>query len=931
MTQLLIFLLLGLANGAVYASLALALVVTFRSSGVVNFATGAIALYSAYTYAFLRQGELFDPIPGLPTTVHLAHSMGFGPAAALALAITVVLGLLLYAVVFRPMRGAPAVARAVASLGLTVLMTGSMEQRVGDTPVNVGSIFPSTSYKIGAVLVSANRLWFAATVVVVALVVAGAYRFTRFGLHTRAAAETEKGAYLSGISPDRIAAVNWMISAGIAGLAGILISPLVPLVPEAYTLFIVPALAAAILGRFQGITIAVGGGLVIGMLQSESANLQSKYSWLPPSGIPELIPLVLILIVLVWRASNLPARGELITSTLGRAPRPRGLALPTIVCAAAAVVVLVFLHGSWRAAMVASLAFAIIALSQVVVTGFAGQVSLAQLVLAGCAGFLLSPLTESWGVPFPIALILAALGSMVVGIVVGLPASRIRGLPLAVVTLALAVFIEAFWFENTNFVSSNGANVVAPSLFGLNLGVGAGADFPRLGFCFMVLVILIIVGLGVAKLRTSRLGSAMLAVRANERSAAAAGINVFRTKLTAFAIAAFIAGIGGGLLAYQQTNVTFDQFDAILGLGLFATVYLAGVTSVSGGILAGLLASGGIVYYALSQGVNLGGWYESIAGLGLILTVIFNPEGIVGPFHKLVARGRQRRSPAPRVEPLAVAEPSTPTAANGQPRVRPEIGSTVLSVRSIGVRYGGVIAADDVSFSVTKGSICGLIGPNGAGKTTIIDAISGFARYTGTVRLGDQTLNGLKPHRRTRAGLGRTFQGVELWDDLIVDENVSIGVNAKDDRAVEDTLGTLGLTALRDRPVGELSQGQRQLVSIARALLGNPEVLLLDEPAAGLDSTESLWLADRLRAVRDQGVTILLVDHDMGLVLGLCDDIRVLNFGRIIASGPPEAIRADPMVAEAYLGSAHTRSAGPPVDGDTSAGSSYVDQPSNTP
>ena len=423
----------------------------------------------------------------------------------------------------------------------------------------------------------------------------------------------------------------------------------------------------------------------------------------------------------------------------------------------------------------------------------------------------------------------------------------------------------------------------------------------------------------------------MLAVRANERSAAAAGINVFRTKLTAFAIAAFIAGIGGGLLAYQQTNVTFDQFDAILGLGLFATVYLAGVTSVSGGILAGLLASGGIVYYALSQGVNLGGWYESIAGLGLILTIIFNPEGIVGPFHKLAARRRQRRSPAPTAKPLAAAEPSTPAAANGQPRVRPEPGTTVLSVRNIGVRYGGVVAVDDVSFDVTKGSICGLIGPNGAGKTTIIDAISGFARYTGTVRLGDQTLNGLKPHRRTRAGLGRTFQGVELWDDLIVDENVSLGVNAKDDRVVEDTLGTLGLAALRDRPVGELSQGQRQLVSIARALLGNPEVLLLDEPAAGLDSTESLWLADRLRAVRDQGVTILLVDHDMGLVLGLCDDIRVLNFGRIIASGPPEAIRADPVVAKAYLGSAHTRSAGPPSDGGTSASSSFADQPSNTP
>jgi len=207
MTQLLVFLLLGLANGAVFASLALALVVTFRSSGVINFATGSIALFSAYTYGFLRQGQLFDPIPGLPTTVHLSNGMGFVPAAALALAITAVIGLLLYAVVFRPMRTAPAVARAVAALGVTVLLTGLIQQRVGDTPVNVAAIFPSTNYKIGSVLVSGDRVWFAVTVVAVALVLAAAYRFTRFGLHTRAAAETEKGAYVSGISPDRIAAV----------------------------------------------------------------------------------------------------------------------------------------------------------------------------------------------------------------------------------------------------------------------------------------------------------------------------------------------------------------------------------------------------------------------------------------------------------------------------------------------------------------------------------------------------------------------------------------------------------------------------------------------------------------------------------------------------------------------------------------------------
>ncbi len=403
MTNHIVFLLLGLGNGAVFASLALALVVTFRSSGVINFACGAIALLTAYWYAFLRQGKLFVPIPGFPVTVHLADSLGFWPATLIALALTGVFGLALYLLVFRPIRSAPPVARAVAALGITVLLTGLLEQRVGDNPVNVEAIFPSHTYKLGNVHVSGDRFWFAVTVVVVALALSAAYRFTRFGLHTRASAETEKGALVSGISPDRIAALNWMIGSMVAGLAGILIAPLVPLTPTAFTLFIVPALAAAILGRFEGIAVAVGGGLVIGMLQSEAAYLKSLYSWLPESGLPELIPLVLILIVLIWRAANLPSRGELIRSTLGRAPRPGRLWPPTVVGAAAGVVALVALHGDWRAAMVSSVIFAIITLSQVVVTGYAGQVSLMQLILAGCAGFHPEPrlAPRPWGVPFP--------------------------------------------------------------------------------------------------------------------------------------------------------------------------------------------------------------------------------------------------------------------------------------------------------------------------------------------------------------------------------------------------------------------------------------------------------------------------------------------------------------------------------------------------
>ncbi|MCU4186355.1 ATP-binding cassette domain-containing protein [Acidiferrimicrobium sp. IK] len=921
MTTHLVFLLLGLANGAVYASLALALVVTFRSSGVINFATGSIALFAAYTYGFLREGKLLDPIPGLPVTVHLANKLGFAPAALLTLVITALLGLVMYLVVFRPIRNAPAVARAVASLGVTVLITGLMQQRVGDNPVNVNAIFPSSTWTLGKVHVSADRVYFALTVVALAALIAAGYRFTRFGLHTRAAAETEKGAFVSGISPDRIAAVNWMISAMVAAVAGILIAPIVPLVPSAYSLFIVPALAAAILGRFQGIVVAVVGGLVIGMLQSDTAYLNSHYSWLPESGLPQLIPLVLILIVLVWRAPNLPLRGELIRGTLGRAPRPRGLALPTAAGLIAGGVALVVLHGQWRAALVASFAFGIIALSQVVVTGFAGQVSLAQLVLAGCAGFLLSPVTESWGIPFPIAPIVAALGSMAVGLLVGLPAARVRGLPLAVVTLALAVAVEAFWFQDSKFVPSGGKNIKGPSLFGLNLRVGAGGAYPRLAFCFMVIIVLALVGIGVAKLRTSRLGAAMLAVRANERSAAAAGVNVVRTKLAAFAIAGFVAGIGGALLAYQQTNVTYEQFDAILGLGLFATAYLAGVTSVSGGVLAGVMASGGLIYEFLQKGLHLGGWYDALSGIGLILTVIFNPEGIVGPFHLKLAALRARRQPADVAAADLAPAAGTPSAGPGR-RPAPAGAQPVLTVEEIGVRYGAVVAVDSVSFEVAEGLIVGLIGPNGAGKTTLIDALSGFAPCTGSVSLVGAPLDGMRPDQRARAGLGRTFQAMELWDDLTVGENVGVSSRGgKRDATTEitDTLDLLGIRSLADRAVGELSQGQRQMVSIARALLGKPKVLLLDEPAAGLDSTESLWLGERLRAVRDGGVTIVMVDHDMGLVLGLCDEIRVLNFGEVIAAGPPDVIRADPVVASAYLGSTHAHLAEPAVNATSTA------------
>jgi ABC-type branched-subunit amino acid transport system ATPase component/branched-subunit amino acid ABC-type transport system permease component len=906
LSQHLVFLLLGLANGAVFAALALALVVTYRSSGVINFATGAIALISAYIYAFLRQGELLVPIPGLPETVHLGHGLPFAAAVALTLLFDAALGLALYGSTFRPLRAASPVAKAVASVGVMVVLTGVIVQRVGTNATSVATIFPSTVYTFGSIRVSADRLWLAATVVIIAGVVVAGYRFTRFGLQTRAAAETERGAYVSRVSPERIAAVNWMIGTAVAGLAGILIAPISPLVPYSYTLFIVPALAAAIVGGFDSIVVAVAAGLVIGMLQSEATYLQTQHSWLPQSGLAELIPLVLILVVFVVRAKPLPSRGTLLQTALARAPRSTHLPRSTAIGVGVGAVAIFALQGSWRAALATSLIMGIIGLSIVVITGMAGQVSLAQLTLAGVAGFILGPLTTDWHVPFPIAPIIAALGATAIGVVVGLPALRIRGLPVAIVTLSLAVALQAIWFQNSQFVSAAGKPVGNPRLFGVDLGPGTGAAFPRPAFCLTVLFVLALAAVSVALLRRSRLGSAMLAVRDNERSAAATGINVVATKIAAFAIAAFIAGIGGSMLGYQLGTVTFDSFDVLLGLSLFATVYLAGITSVSGGLLAGLLGAGGLAFYAGSQWLSLDvAWYQILTGIALVVTIVQNPEGLVGSVQRLAERRRARRaatSPAATLETVASGERAPvrlAVAADPAGAAAP-----ALQVRDLSVRYGGVVAIDGVSFDVAEGTIVGLIGPNGAGKTTLIDAVSGFCPYRGSVRLGERDLDGLKSYRRIRAGLGRTFQGIELWDELTVEENVLVGPGAVPSNSPEaDALfSRLALDALRARPVRELSQGQRQLVSIARSLVAQPKVVLLDEPAAGLDSNESAWLADRLREIRDSGTTIVLVDHDMELVLNLCEHIEVLDVGRIIASGDPDSIRANREVADAYLG-----------------------------
>jgi branched-chain amino acid transport system ATP-binding protein len=243
----------------------------------------------------------------------------------------------------------------------------------------------------------------------------------------------------------------------------------------------------------------------------------------------------------------------------------------------------------------------------------------------------------------------------------------------------------------------------------------------------------------------------------------------------------------------------------------------------------------------------------------------------------------------------------------------------VLRTERLSVRYGGVRALSEVDLVVDEGQLVGLIGPNGAGKTTFIDAATGFTASTGRVVLCGKDVSSHAPHRRARGGLARTWQSADLFDDLSVRENLLVASGRRNWRGtarevltgrppaaehVDRALAEVGLDDLSDRAADELTQGQRKLVGVARALAAGPRVVCLDEPAAGLDTVESHALGRRLRAVADHGVGLLLVDHDMGLVLSVCDEVVVLDFGTVIARGTPEQVRQERRVIEAYLGSA---------------------------
>ena len=897
--------LLGAASGGAIGLIALGLVLVYRTSGVLNFSAGAVGAFSAYVFSELRDEQ------GVYWAIALVAGLATG--AALSTATQLLLSRL---------RAASPLAKAIATLGVMTILMSLATALWGDQERLIGSVFPSSAIGIGGGLaVGRDRLILAGVAIALAIVLRAAYKYTSFGLATTAVAEQRLAATSFGWSAARIELANWAIAGVLSALAGIVVAPLVGLQATTLTFLVVPALAAALVGSFASFAITTGAAILLGAVQTALAQeVQTP-------GLAASIPFFVILAVIVVGGKARPTRGDLPTRL--PLPGPGKVRLPTAVVFTGAMLILIWTLGStYVDAINTTLTMGILVLSIVVVTGYAGQLSLCQWALAGMGAWVSGRLNDVYGWPFWFCAIIGIGGAMVAGLVVALPALRTRGVNLAVATLGLASIILAMIFNNPDLTGgSAGTTIHAPSFFGISLN---DVPYPQ-RYATMTLIIFLLVLLLTANMRRGRIGLRLLSVRSNERAAASLGIGVYGAKLYAFSMAAGIAAVAGILTVFRFQYVDYTQFDVNTSILAVTWAVIGGVGWASGALVGALGSGGSIVGTLVTNWLgSTSAWSTTLlpiaGGAGAPVVLAESPDGIAAAQHqanqRLAARLRPRRPRSDR----PVTPPVTATRAAVPPplrRARPE-----LSIRNLSVSYGAVRALKDVSFEVHGSEVVGLIGPNGAGKTTLLDAVTGLTRITGGhVLLNGRPIDSWSPTRRARAGLARSFQGVDLFEELSVRDNLLVATDRhawrryvidlvhpdrlRPTERMESVVADFGLEKWLGARPAELPAGVMRRVGVARAMIAEPSVLFLDEPMAGLDVSERLELGEEVRSIAGrQGLAVVLVEHDVQLVLRTCDRIVVLDFGSKIAEGTPAEIRNEPAVIAAYLGVAQAEAAG---------------------
>jgi ABC-type branched-subunit amino acid transport system ATPase component/ABC-type branched-subunit amino acid transport system permease subunit len=678
-------------------------------------------------------------------------------------------------------------------------------------------------------------------------------------------------------------------------------------------------LGAAAFGAFVSLPWALIGGLVIGLVLEGVTDVTNK----PENA--ELAVFALILVVVFVRgreisrvfsvtggaADDLPVTqvpASLRTSPLVRYQR-MGLLAGGLFLALVWPHLPYFNRAGNQVLLTFLIVFAIVGVALTMLLGWGGQVSLGHFAVVGLGAYLAAR-WASHGWSLPELCLVAGLVCAFVTILIGLPALRVRGLTLAVTTLGFAIVADD-WLFRQSWIGSrdpNGISVTNPPV-----AKHLGTPTSPVAIYYVGVVVLALTVLAAGALRRSSPGRLILAVRDNERASAAFGVSPATVKLALLGVSGFIAGAAGVVWADAHAAVGTDQFTADFSIALLAIPVIGGLGSLGGAVAAAALLWGFTFFLGPHMQWLFGSYGHSLAfslvlaGAGQVYVLMKMPTGLAGEAQRFWQNYLDRR--AERLDPARTSvDPALP-----------------LVVRDVTVRFGGVVAVDGASIDVRPGEIVGLIGSNGAGKTTLMNVISGVMRpQQGSVQVYGKEVIDLPPDFRCAFGLSRSFQDASLFSGLTVTETIQVALAHRNKvgmvsamlwapwvrqnerrtrKAANEIIERFGLSAWADTRTSELSTGTRRICDLAAQVAARPKLLLLDEPTAGVAQREAEAFGPLLRKIRDElDCSVLIVEHDMPLLMGLCDRVYALETGHVITEGTPEEIRNDPRVIASYLG-----------------------------
>ena len=900
---------LGILNGLTIGLLAVGLVLVYKSNRFLNLAHAQLGTLSA----LLLAKWVID------------WGWSWWTAFPLSLALGVATGLLVDRFIFGPLtrKTRSPLRLLLMSIGISQVLLALTFVPALNPDSSRTTVYPQpfqSDVRLGGVTLTGMNIL---TAIVVPLLVAGLalfMRYTVYGKQIRAAANNPDAARLCGISVSRVSAITWVLAGGFSAVSAVLQAPnqasfnVTSLGP--YLLML--TLGAAAFGAFVSLPGALAGGLVLGLVsQIVSAETSSATK-------AELAVFVLILLIVFLRGRAIGRVFELTGAVVDELPvtriaaslrhrvfvrrQPVWLGLTALV----ALVVwpnLPYFHTTGRVfQLTLVLIFALLGVSLTMLLGWGGQVSLGNFALVGLGAYLTARWASDWTL-LALFLVVGAIGAAAM-VVVGLPALRIKGLTLAVTTLGLAV-ISHDWLYHQSWIG--GDNPLARTVEPPSLANGLGTPDSQLAIYYVALAVLAASVLMCSALRRSSAGRLFIAVRDNERASAAFGVSPASVKLAVLAVSGFFSAVAGVLWADAWQALSTTQFTPDVSVALLAIPVIGGLGSI-GGAVAAAIALYSLTFFLGPElsglfgdlGQNLG-FNLFLAGSGVVITIMQFPNGIAGEAQKRWQRYLDGQ--ATRAETAtAAADPALP-----------------LRVHGVRVAFGGVVALDEPNIVVRSGEIVGLIGTNGAGKTTLMNVISGVLRPDrGSVKLFGNEVVDLAPDFRAAFGLARSFQDASLFAGLTVRETIQVALTQRHKvgvlsamvaapwvrsserrtrRAADDIISRFGLTQWADARTSDLSTGTRRICDLAAQVAAEPKLILLDEPTAGVAQREAEAFGPLLRQIRDElDCSVLIVEHDMPLLMGLCDRVYALEAGAVIAEGTPEEIRNDTRVVASYLG-----------------------------